>query len=251
MVITARSNEKVKYLRRLIADKKAREEEGVYVAEGSIILSELSERDRVLAFFVRQTEEAKTEKIVSRFPGAEKHLLSSDVFDSVSDTVTPSGIIAVVKKRVDLDEPGDTVIVLDGVSDAGNVGTIIRTASACGIEDAVILHSCADPFSPKAVRASMGGIFKTNVRILTIEEAKDFLKDFCVVVLDMKGQSIFDYERKEKTAIVVGNEAHGVSTEVRTMAQDVVSLPMAKDGVESLNASVAAGIAMYLIKKGE
>ena len=250
MIITARSNEKVKLLRRLNNDKKARQEYSVYVAEGVTLLSAIPESCSVRSFFIRASAESKVSEIVRRFPSAEVVILSDDVYDSVSDTVTPSGITAVIERPGSKKVSGNMILALDGVSDAGNVGTIVRTAVACGIKDVVLAHSCADPYSPKAVRASMGGIFKINV----VECGDDFgkvLDGYTVVTLDMGGENIFGYKPKEKTALVVGNEAHGVSEEMRALASDTVAIPMEKDGVESLNAAVAAGIAMYLIGKGE
>ena len=250
MVITARSNERVKFLRRLINDKKERQESGLYVAEGVTLLSSVPENCAVKSFFIRASAETKVSEIVNRFSAAETIVLSDDVYDSVSDTVTPSGITAVIERPGSCEIKGNLILVLDGVSDAGNVGTIVRTAVARGISDVVLVHSCADPYSPKAVRASMGGIFKINV-IERAENAEELLAGYKVITLDMGGENIFEFEPKGKIALVVGNEAHGVSEEIRNLADATVAIPMKEDGVESLNAAVAAGIAMYLIGKGE
>lgn len=252
MVITARNNEKVKLLRRFINDKKTRQEYGVFVAEGKTLLTELPLSCPVLSFFIKQSVEGECRILSERFPSAEVSVLSDEVFDSVADTVTPSGAIAVIETRYADKAEGDTVILMDGVSDAGNVGTIIRTASARGIKTVFCVHACADPFSPKAVRASMGGIFKVNVVETDVMAALSLLKGYRLIALDMNGTDINEYRSNaKKIVIAVGNEAHGLSEEIRRGADDVVSLPMEEGGVESLNASVAAGIAMYMIKKGE
>lgn len=238
-------------MRRLIGDKKERQERGVYVAEGMTLLTELASSS-VRSFYIKESAEKECKEIVGRFPDAESIVLSDDVFTSVSDTVSPSGLIAVIEKKTVEAVEGDTVLLLDGVSDAGNVGTIIRTASARGIKTVICVHSCADPFSPKAVRASMGGIFKVNVIESDFDQALKLISDYKLIALDMNGVDINDYRANaKKIVIAVGNEAHGLSEELKKRADDIVSLPMEEGGVESLNASVAMGIAMYMIKKGE
>lgn len=238
-------------MRRLNNDKKAREENSVYVAEGVTLLSSLSNNCSIKCFFIRASAEEKVKGIVNNFPAAEVCVLSDDVYDSVSDTVSPSGITAVIDRPDPKPIKGDVVLVLDGVSDAGNVGTVIRTAVAAGISDVVTTHSCADPYSPKAVRASMGGIFKINVTECDPGAVKELLDGYSFATLDMGGENIFRFERKRKTALVVGNEAHGISDEMKALSDITLAIPMVKDGVESLNAAVAVGIAMYLIKKGD
>ena len=250
MIITARCNEKVKLLRRLNNDKKTREENSVYVAEGVTLLSSMPENCSVKSFFIRASADVKVRDIVNKFPDAEVFVLADDVYDSVSDPVSPRGITAVIKRPEPESIKGDVVLVLDGVSDAGNLGAIVRTAVAAGITDVITVHSCADPFSPKAVRASMGGIFKINLTS-DPERIKDVLNGYDFAILDMGGENIFRFERKNKTVLVVGNEAHGVSEEMRRLSDITLAIPMVKDGVESLNAAVAAGIATYLIKKGD
>ncbi len=251
MIITARSNERVKFLRRLNNDKKARKESNVYVAEGLTLLSSMPKECSVRYFFIRASAEEKVKEITGAFPDAEVFVLANDVYDSASDTVSPSGITAVIDRPEKKIICGDVVLVLDGVSDAGNVGTVIRTAAAAGISDVVIMHSCADPYSPKSVRASMGGIFKINVTECDPDAIKELLDGYSFATLDMGGENIFRFEKKKKTALVVGNEAHGISVEMRALSDVTLAIPMVKDGVESLNAAVAVGIAMYIIKKGD
>ncbi len=251
MVITARSNEKVRFLRRLFAEKKLRQEQNVYIAEGFTLVGDIPVSCEVKSFFVRESENVKGEKIISRFPNAEVTVLSDSVFDSVSDTVSPSGIIALVERNKPEAPQEKTVLVLDGISDAGNMGTIIRTASACGVRSVVCLHSCCDPFAPKSVRASMGGVFYENIIETTEEDFLSVLKGYRIFSLDMGGKDIFSFECAENKAIVVGNEAHGISDFIRACTTQFLAIPMVQRGVESLNASVAAGIAMYMIKKGE
>ncbi|MBR5987532.1 MAG: RNA methyltransferase, partial [Clostridia bacterium] len=201
--------------------------------------------------FVKESKQSQFAEIISRFP-SEVVVLSDDLFDRVSDTVTPAGIAAVVKipKTTDISDINDEkIIVLDHVADAGNVGAVLRTAVAAGYKTAVLLGS-ADPYSPKAVRASMSAIFKIN---LCFSNNNAFLcskniVNYDIMVLDMAGENIFSHVPQRKYALVVGNEAHGVSDEIKAVGRKL-SIPMT--AMESLNAAVSAGVAMYLLERNQ
>ena len=180
-------------------------------------------------------------------------LLPEHVMAAVCDTKTPQGIAAVVGIRP-LPLSGPRLIALDGLQDPGNVGTIIRTADAAGFDGLILSPDCADVFSPKVLRATMGSIFRMGL---------DFPADLPARLEELKGQgyavlsSQLDgspfYERQdpgEKLILVVGNEGNGVSPEVRRTATQRLRLPM-RGGAESLNAAVAAGIMMYELTKSQ
>lgn len=132
--------------------------------------------------------------------------------------------------------------MLDNVSDPGNLGTILRTAASCGIENIVLYGKTCDPYSPKTVRASMGGI----VGMRFTAKLPDTL-----YVLDMNGESIFDFSPSVNDyGLVVGNEAHGVSDELRERASKILSLPMSGK-VESLNAGISMSVALYTLVYGK
>ncbi|MBO4478778.1 MAG: RNA methyltransferase [Clostridia bacterium] len=250
MVITSIANEKVKLLRSL-ADAKNRKELGLYVAEGANLVKDIPSPKSVRLLFVKESKQSQFAEIISRFP-SEVVVLSDDLFDRVSDTVTPAGIAAVVKipKTTDISDINDEkIIVLDHVADAGNVGAVLRTAVAAGYKTAVLLGS-ADPYSPKAVRASMSAIFKIN---LCFSNNNAFLcskniVNYDIMVLDMAGENIFSHVPQRKYALVVGNEAHGVSDEIKAVGRKL-SIPMT--AMESLNAAVSAGVAMYLLERNQ
>ena len=250
MVITSIANEKVKLLRSL-ADAKNRKELGLYVAEGANLVKDIPSPESVRLLFVKESKQSQFAEIISRFP-SEVVVLSDDLFDRVSDTVTPAGIAAVVKipKSTDISDINDEkIIVLDHVADAGNVGAVLRTAVAAGYKTAVLLGS-ADPYSPKAVRASMSAIFKIN---LCFSNNNAFLcskniVNYDIMVLDMAGENIFSHVPQRKYALVVGNEAHGVSDEIKAVGRKL-SIPMT--AMESLNAAVSAGVAMYLLERNQ
>ena len=175
--------------------------------------------------------------------------VSDDVFKFLSDEKTPQGVLCRVKIPDTAPKtPTGSCLLLDGVADPGNVGTIIRTANAAGYNDVYLTSDCADVFSPKCVRSSMSGVFFTNIHVGTREEIFSALADMPVIVADMDGENAFSFKAPEKYALVIGNEANGVSSEIRQKAAYTVKIPM-RETQESLNAGVSAGILMYLLKK--
>lgn len=240
-MIVSRQNERVKFVR-LLKQKKYRDEHGVYLVEGEKSVKEALVSSHEVDF-VFISENFKSSIDLS---GVKTEMVSSSVFESISDEVSPQGILAVVKKPQELSmEVGSDCLLLDRVSDPGNVGAIIRTAVASGYKD-IYFISCADPYSPKAVRSSMSGIFKINAHFVDT----DFIvNDFEVplVIATMEGENVFSYKPPKQFCLVIGNEANGVSTTLKDMAMHKVSIPM-QNGMESLNASVSAGLLMYMLK---
>jgi len=239
MVIESIANPKVKFLRSLYT-KKGRRESGLFVAEGVNIVKDIPECCNVKYVFAKESKQDEGETYAKRF-SAELIVLSNELFDRVSDTVSPSGITAVVERPSYSLEGFSKIMVLDGLQDAGNAGTIIRTAAACGF-DAVVGLNSVDLYSPKCVRSTMGGIFR-----LPCLEVEEFEFDGEVYVLDMDGENVFDFIPSTKYALVVGSEAKGASVKMRQRADKVLSIPM-KNTVESLNAAVSASLSMYVLE---
>ena len=249
MVITSISNDKVRLFRAL-ADSKGRKEYGLYLVEGANSVGDIPLSAAVKYLYVKESREAEFDPILSRFT-AERIVLTDALFDRVSATVTPAGIAAVVEipRSLDISELNDDkLIVLDHVSDAGNVGAILRTAVAAGYRHAVLI-GCADPYSPKAVRSSMSAIFKIELCFSDIQAflSSKTISKYDIMVLDMMGESIFTHVPRGRFALIVGNEAHGVSAEIKAAARRKLSIPM--ESMESLNAAVSAGVAMYLLER--
>lgn len=249
MVITSISNEKARLFRAL-SDAKARREQGLYLVEGANSVGDIPPSVVVRYLYVKESKQEAYESLLSRFT-AERVVLSDDLFDRVSATVTPAGIAAVVEIPSSADVSalnGEKLIVLDHVSDAGNVGAILRTAVAAGYTEAVLIGS-ADPYSPKAVRSSMSAIFKIKLCFSDIQAflSSKNITSYDIMVLDMMGESIFTHVPRGKYALVVGNEAHGVCAEIKAAAGRRLSIPMVS--MESLNAAVSAGVAMYLLER--
>lgn len=242
-MITSKQNEFVKKIRSL-SDKKNRDEHGLYLAEGVKPVRE--------AFYTCQKVVALlgTEKgynLLGDFLSPKNEILSEEVFKSISSEASPQGIIAVIEKpKNSLRDCDASSILLDGVSDPANVGAIIRTAAASGYNTVYLTEDSADAFSPKSVRASMSGVFR--VEIISAKR-EDILKTITkpLLIADMDGQNLFETKIQGDFCLVIGNEGNGVSKMVREKASLFVSIPM-QNGVESLNASVSAGIIMYHLK---
>lgn len=239
-MIISRQNAFIKQIRSL-ADKKFRDELNLYIAEGVKMVSE--------AIFSGQTVKAVvgTAKGLSQVAVADLKTeeVSEDVFKSISGEVSPQGVLAVIEKPSEKPYVHGSCVFLDGVKDPANVGAVIRTAAASGY-DTVYLCETADPYGPKAVRASMSGIYKVNAVNVTREEFAKSNK-LPVVIADMNGENVFDIRLSGDVCIVIGSEGKGVSDFMRGLADKTVSIPM-ENGMESLNASVSAGILMYALK---
>ena len=174
-------------------------------------------------------------------------MVSDGVFKSISSEKTPQGVIAVVKiPQSELKPPKKSCLLLDCLQDPGNLGTVVRSANAAGYED-IYLINCTDPYSPKAVRASMSGIFFVNLYLGSREEILKTLEGVPLICADMHGENVFEFTPPEKFCLCIGNEGGGISTEVFERADFTVKIPM-RETCESLNAAVSAGIAMYALK---
>ena len=243
-IITSTKNATVK-LARALAEKKFREEHGLFLVEGGNIVKDIPVGTEVEFYLVSESRAEETAAALA-LTRARVYYVTDAVMKSLSDTVTPYGIAAAVKipeRRFAL--PAGNAVLLDGVSDPGNVGTVIRTAAATGF--GVFLLGCADPFSGKAVRASMGGIFRTRVTEITEEQAVELVSRTSSVTLDMGGENILAKGLRAPVTLVAGSEAHGVRQCVAEKSKLIGSLPM-QGGMESLNVAVAAAVAMYSVK---
>ena len=171
------------------------------------------------------------------------------MFSALSDTETSQGILAVCKMAYyNMEDIScDTLLVCDEVSDPGNLGTLIRTAECSGVGGIILLKGTVDPYSPKVVRSTMGSVFRMPMYFAQVEDLKKHLSDYSIIATVLDGsRDLYDIEFPEKVAVVVGNEARGVSDEVAKMAQIRTLIPMCGNA-ESLNASVAGSIVMYEI----
>ena len=241
--LTSLKNPKVLSWRSL-KDKKGREEQQSFLVEGVRMVREaLASSFPVRAVLLR-------EDFIPEEPlpaGTPVYSLPEHVFQAVCDTKTPQGIAAVLALQA-REASGPRLLALDGVQDPGNVGTIIRTADAAGFDGVLFSPDCADLFSPKVLRSTMGSIFRLGFSFpASLPDSLDKMKKNGYSVLSSQLDGNPFYDRKNVSAsfvLIIGNEGNGVSDAVKSVATHRLCLPM-RGGAESLNAAVAAGIMMY------
>lgn len=243
MMITSKQNALIKEIRSL-SDKKFRDELNLYVAEGIKSVLDALSLDLPIKLILG------TEKGISAIGkiSCRVELCDEQVYKSVSNEVSPQGVLAVIEKpKSQKTTPSGSCVLLDGVADPSNVGAILRTAVASGYKEIYMTEDCADPFAHKCVRSSMGGVFRAT--LIRGERAQLLeLISYPIVVADMGGENVFTAKIDGDFCLVIGNEGHGVSPSLRERAGYTVSIPM-QNGMESLNAAVSAGILMYNLKK--
>lgn len=246
MILTSKNNPLIKETAAL-KDKKARKEQGMFLVEGRKMAVECQRSDfEIDRVFV-------AESYAGENPFAEEQTVrvSDDVFRFLSDEKSPQGILCRIKIPTrTLTAPKGKCLLLDGVADPGNVGTIIRTANAAGYEEIYLTEECADPYSPKSVRASMSGVFFTKIYRASRVEILSVLSEMPIIVADMGGENVFSFTAPKRFALAIGNEANGISDFVQEKATHTVKIPM-QATQESLNAAISAGIIMYVLNKDE
>lgn len=240
MIILSRQNPLVKELASL-KEKKGRRRTGTFLVEGHKMVREaVTSGMDVVRLILREDYAGETY-------GLPAVRLGQDAFAAVCDEKTPQGIAAEVAIPLrSVQPPQGRCLLLDGLQDPANVGAIIRTAVAAGYED-VYLAGCADPFSPKSVRASMSGVFFARIMQGTQEEILSAIAGMSVIAADMGGEDVFSYVAPEMFCLAVGSEGSGLSALVRSRADVTVRIPM-DARTESLNAAVSAGILMYALR---
>lgn len=252
-VITSKDNEMIKNIKKL-KDKKFREQEHKYIIEGIKLIEEAVKESAKINTVVVCEDCVKNEEIDSKllYEVAKYNCIyvSERVFSLLTDVKNPQGILAVIEKEAEkeqIDYNEDLIVVLDKVQDPGNLGTILRTVDSIGLKQIIVAEGSGDIFNPKVVRSTMGAIFRVKVKISqdiqkTIAEIKKH--KFKVISTSLAtDKSIYDV-KYEKSAIIIGNEANGVSKELQDASDELVKIPMLGN-TESLNASVATGIVLY------
>ena len=253
---------KKKFIKELLQKPKTRRESGLYVVDGAKMCGELPPEEAEEVFVTG-------EFLSSRYAASCEGLLRACGYDVTSSatytcvTVTPQGILAVARqKRVKglgalLEGSGKTplLVILETLQDPGNLGTILRAAEAAGATGILMNRSCADIYSPKVVRSTMGALFR--VPFLYVEDLQEAVRRLQAGEVLPEGramqvyaahlQGAVDYTAvsyREPCAVMIGNEAHGLSPELTALASGAIRIPM-EGRVESLNAAMAATVILF------
>lgn len=272
MRLTSVNNDRVKDITKLIKSAKRRRESRSFVAEGIRLVSEVPP-EKLISLYIEETFYEKLDKsqdddesdfergfrdrIMALIKAAEEKesffLVNDAVMYKLSDTETPQGILAVVEmqdmeaENLLTDDDIPFIIVMDGLQDPGNMGTIIRTAEGAGVTGILISSDSVDPYSPKVVRATMGALFRMKLCISTdLKEDISLLKEKGITVFGthLSGKEFYDEDFRIPSAFLIGNEGKGLKDDVAETADRLLRIPM-KGRVESLNAGVSAAVVMY------
>ena len=252
-VITSKDNEVIKSIRKL-KDKKYREQEKKYLIEGMKLIEEAVEEkadiDTIVVCEDCEKNHTIEPKLLYEIAKYNCVYVAEKVFNAITEVSNPQGMLAVVNKEnreEDIDYTEDMIVVLDGIQDPGNLGTILRTIDSVGLKQVILSEKTADAYNPKVVRSTMGAIFRVNVIVSkdivkTIKEMKKH--KFKVLATSLEtDNNIYDVDYTKKV-LVIGNEANGVSKEVLELADEKAKIPMLGK-TESLNASVATSVILY------
>lgn len=267
-LVTSRQNPTVKRLCALL-EKKARRRERLFRFDGIKLLCEAAAKgvDIELVALCESVDESVKERVCGlidsgRLDGERIICVSEQVFEKISEESSPEGVITVARfiedKHRELDNPEEysldakeRILVAESLRDPGNLGTVVRSAAALGIDRLIITDDCADVYNPKAVRAAMGGLFTLKIDVVRTSELPKLIlrlralgRRIYATAFTDNAVKIGSFELDRADAFIIGNEGHGLSEAVIAAASGVAIIPMA-EGNESLNAAAAAAICIW------
>lgn len=253
-IITSKDNEIIKHIKKL-KEKKYREEYDEFIVEGIKMIEEaVAEKAHIRSIII--CDDCKTQgcipnELMYEIAKFDCIYVSEKVFNTITDVINPQGIMAVLKKdkvgEESIDFSQENFLILDNIQDPGNMGTILRTADSLNINQIIVTKGSADVYNLKVVRSTMGAIFR--VKVIEVGNLPKVVKELKkhkikVYATDLgTDKSIYDVEYK-KSAIIIGNEANGVSQELLEEATERIKIPMIGK-TESLNAAVATSVILY------
>lgn len=254
-MITSTSNPRVKNIVQLSKKMKSRREQGVFIAEGIKMYREAPPEDVREVFVSRSfAEDTENQELLKEM---NYEVVDDRVFNQMSDTKTPQGILCVVKQpRYRLEDllmkQSPFLLVLENLQDPGNVGTIFRTAEGAGADGIIMSKDCVDIYNPKTIRSTMGSIYRVPfIYAADLKEMSGVLKKrgISTYAAHLDGKNTYDQEDyREGTAFFIGNEGNGLSRELSQEADHLIRIPM-EGKLESLNAAVASAVLMYEVHR--
>jgi TrmH family RNA methyltransferase len=253
-MITSTKNSKIQWIRTLQKQSKERREAGAFVVEGVRLVEEaLGSGWEPLQIFYTAGLSSTGMDLVSRAVnlGVPVETAAPAVLKAASDTETPQGILAVIRqKSLDLPVKPDFLLIVDAVRDPGNLGTILRTAAAAGVQAVLLPAGTVDHFSPKVLRSGMGAHFRLPVHSLNWDEIQQYLSGLedglpAMYIADSgSGQPYTQADFRSPLVLIIGGEAEGAGEQADLIANRHVHIPM-PGGTESLNVAVAAAVLMF------
>ncbi len=250
MIITSASNDKLKDIKKLLKSSKERYEKGVYIVEGIRMFKEIPPQGIEAIFVSEDAMEKYRDTILSI--GIEPCIISDKIYAGISDTISPQGIMAVVRiKKVALEQiievENPFLIITERLQDPGNMGTIIRTAEGAGVTGIIVSNDSVDIYNPKTIRSTMGSIFRVPVYISdNLKEDIAYIKKkgVSIYAAHLEGENFYSKNYTKGCGFLIGNEGNGLSTEISETADELIKIPMCGK-VESLNAGTSTSVIAY------
>ncbi|MEA4812191.1 MAG: RNA methyltransferase [Anaerolineaceae bacterium] len=247
-IISSAQNSRVQLVHKLMGQSKARRKEGLFVAEGPRLVEDGLHSAFPLEFmFYRAHRSARSQALLAAFPPKTPCLeLEDKLYDCLSDTENSQGVLAVFR-LTDLPLPDrlDFVLIPDQLRDPGNLGTIIRSAEAAGVQALLLPPGTVDPWSPKVVRSGMGSHFRLPIYEWNWQAIAEMMEGLTLYGAEMNGNFVYwQADFRQPTALLVGGEAEGISPQARSLLKQTLRIPMAGQN-ESLNAAVSASILAF------
>lgn len=246
-IITSIQNKRIKHAHSLQNKARLRRSEMLIVLEGTRLISDALERGGNPDYAL-YTPESTDYRLIAKLQTAKTDLIpvTEEVLNYVSDTKQPQGIITIFHIPMPpLPKNPKRVLIFDGIREPGNMGTMLRTAGAAGVDLAILTPDCVDPYNPKALRAGMGAHFRLPIVEAPHQEIQAFCQDLAVYSASAEGDKLYsDVDWTQNWAFIIGNEAHGVSEKIASLAQASISIPMASK-TESLNAAIASAVILF------
>jgi RNA methyltransferase, TrmH family len=247
-MITSSQNPKIKLVHALLGRAKERREAGAFVADGVRLVEEAVKSNWGFRFALYDASlnargSSLVEHLLSR--GVDVEEVSEQLMKSLSETETPQGLLAVLEiSQQPIVGALDFVLIPDQIRDPGNLGTLLRTAAAAGVQAVFLPPETTDAFSPKVLRSGMGAHFRLSIQSMKWEKIRREVEDLQVFLADMDGTSCWETNLRQPLALIVGSEAEGASDAARKLASQKISIPMSGE-MESLNAGVAGSVLMF------
>ncbi len=242
MLYSSVNNEKIKNIKKLNT-KKYRDETNLYLIEGEHLVKEAYENNAL--------EELILLENINLNIDVKTSYVTKNVLNFISNLDTPNGILGICKKKENTLK-GNKIVILEDIQDPGNLGTIIRSSVAFNVDTLVLSNNTVDLYNPKVIRATQGMLFKLNIIIENdLENLIKNLKqnNYTIYTTNVKnGNSLKTIEKKDKVAIIMGNEGSGVSDKLNSLADEYLYIDMNKN-CESLNVAVATSIILYELDK--
>ncbi|MBI9072659.1 MAG: RNA methyltransferase [Melioribacteraceae bacterium] len=248
------TNNELKYYSSLNS-KKFRKLENKFLAEGKRLVSELlnSSYEIEIVFFTENFEMNNAEFIrLIKGSKIKSEIVKEKDFKKLCDTLSPQGIVAVVKSflntKTTIEEK--LIVALESISDPGNLGTILRNSDWFGIKTIILSENCAEVFNPKVLRSSMGAVFHLNIIESSrfVFDLRELYKDYNILTADMNGQNLYESSINEKSILVMCNEANGPSKELLEITNTKLTIPKL-GSVESLNVASASAVLLAELTK--